>query len=164
LRRNEARSAAVYRNIARPRRSADVGRGSPRRFQKPRRDLTPYNARVVAARAFSAFVSRVLSPAKADRYSGLVASKKGQTKLLSSLDHDFAKAIRPAVRRGTIDRTRECYAFHPSVGFGTAFPSVAEAYRRLTGIDGGWLIVLVDGSAGIYRREARWDSELEIVT
>ena len=114
-----------------------------------------------AIAAFSTFAARALSPAKAARYSGLAANAKGQRKLLGSLDHDFERAIRPAARRGTVNRSAHCYAFHSSVGFGAEFSSVAEAYSRLADTD-GWLIVVSDGSGGIYRPEARWDAAVEI--
>lgn len=117
---------------------------------------------MTAFEAFSAFVFRALSPVKAARYSGLAATAKGQRKLLGTLDHDFERAIRPDARRGVVIRNARCYAFHTSVGFGAEVRSVAEAYERLSGVD-GWLIVLSDGSGGIYRPESHWDAAIEIV-
>lgn len=114
------------------------------------------------AQALSAFVARALTSQKASRYSGLAGSEKGRRKLLGYLDHDFERSIRPNVKRGTVDRKAQCFAYHSSVGFGGPFPSVAEAYKRLES-DDGWLIVVSDGSAGIYRPEAHWDAEIEIV-
>ena len=114
-----------------------------------------------AVEAFSTFAARALSPARAARYSGLAASAKGQRKLLGSLGHDFERAIRPDAQRGIVNRDAHCYAFHSSVGFGAEFPSVAEAYSRLSDAD-GWLIVVSDGSGGIYRPESRWDATIEI--
>ena len=78
------------------------------------------------------------------------------------LDHDFERAIHPRIKRGVVNRKMRCYAFHSSTGFGEEFPSVANAYDRLSDSD-GWLIVVSDGSAGIYRPEAHWDAEVEII-
>lgn len=118
--------------------------------------------RMNAISAFSAFLGHALAPARAARYSGLAGTPKGQRKLLDSLNHDFDRAIRPNSRRGRVDRRAPCYAYHSSVGFGAEFSAVAEACDHLSGSD-GWLIVLSDGSGGIYRPEARWDAEVEIV-
>jgi hypothetical protein len=112
--------------------------------------------------AFTAFINCALSPAKAKRYSTLAVNAKGQRELLKCLDHDLERAIRLNARRGIVDRETRCYAYHTSVGFGGEFPSVADAYGRLSTTD-GWLIVVSDGSDGIYRPEARWDAEVEIV-
>ena len=114
-----------------------------------------------AKQAFSRFVSTALKPARAARYCGLAGGAKGQIKLLASLDHDFEKAMRNDAKRGSVNRAVRCYAYHRSVGFGAEFESVAEAYKQLGSTD-GWLIVVSDGTAGIYRPEANWDGEIEI--
>jgi hypothetical protein len=115
-----------------------------------------------AAQAFSAFVTRALTPQRASRYSGLTRTEKNRKALLGYLDHDFERSIRPNVKRGIVDRKAQCFAYHSSVGFGMQFPSVADAYKRLDS-DDSWLIVVSDGSTGIYRPEAHWDAEIEIV-
>jgi len=114
-----------------------------------------------AIEAFSAFIPRALTPTRADRYSRLANNPRGQRKLLGNLDHDFERSIRPDVQYRFVNRSLRCFAYHSSVGFGAEFPSVDEAYDRLSIVD-GWLIVLADGSGGIYRPEARWDAEVEI--
>ena len=108
------------------------------------------------------FASLALVPARAERFFCLASSEKGRRKLLAALDHDLERAIRPTRNRtDCIDRRSPCYAFHSSTGFGKRFASVADAYSDLS-LMGGWLIVLTDGSAGIYRPEAHWDAEREI--
>jgi hypothetical protein len=122
----------------------------------------PFLSGMDATQALSAFVIRALTPERASRYSGLTGSEKGRRKLLGYLAHDFERSIRPNVKRGIVDRKAQCFAYHSSVDFGEQFPSVAEAYERLDS-DDGWLIVVSDGSAGIYRPEAHWDAEIEII-
>src|ERR1700683_2281570 len=103
--------------------------------------------------ALVAFVSRVLVPAKARRMAALVATEKGRSRILNSLDHDFERAIRPGAVRPvgrSVASQRPCYVFHQSIGFGHAFASVREAYARLSNEE-GWLIVFQDASAGIFR-------------
>ena len=114
-----------------------------------------------AQQAFTQFVQRCLSPEKARRFTELCASKKGQRKVLASLYHEFEPFIRSgAVRVGVYDSlwSDSCFVFHEPLGFGVVFASVREAYDHLT-VDDGWLILLRDASAGIYRPEARWDDE-----
>jgi len=135
------------------------GRGS-RRSRYPRLEIKMLS-RMSAVQAFSAFVSLALTPARATRYSGLANRPKGQKRVLDSLYHDFERAIRPDAKRRAVDRRARCYAYHSSLGFGAEFPSVAEAYSKL-GSDDGWLIIVSDGSAGIYRPESRWDAAVEI--
>jgi hypothetical protein len=114
-----------------------------------------------ACQAFSTFVRRALTPARAERLSVLAGSANGQHKLLGTLDHDFERAIRADARRRRVDRKAPCYAYHQSLGFGVGFPSVAAAYDHLGAVD-GWLIIVSDGSAGIYRPESRWNETVEI--
>ena len=115
-----------------------------------------------ARQAFAHFVQRCLSPEKARRFTELCATKKGQQKILAGLYHEFEPAIRSdAVRRGGYERLWDspCFVFHESIGFGTEFTSVREAYDQLS-VEDGWLILLRDASAGIHRPEApRWDHE-----
>jgi len=92
----------------------------------------------------------------------LSRNDKGQRKVLASLYHDFERSIRADVRKPSVNRAAPCYAYHASVGFGAPFPSVVDAFERLGALD-GWLIVLSDGSAGIYRPEDRWDATIEVV-
>ena len=122
----------------------------------------PYILAMTAEQAFATFVIRALEPARAARFAGLVGSDRGRRRLLRSLDHDFERALRPVANGGPVDRTAACHAYHVSVGFGAAFGSVAEAIARLGGTD-GWLVILADGSAGIYRPEGRWDRAVEMV-
>lgn len=114
-----------------------------------------------AQQTFTHFVQKALSPEKAERFAGLATSKKGQRKILESLNHQFEPAIRmDAVRASGRDRIwgSPCYVFHQPLGYGVAFESVRDAYDQLS-VDDGWLILLRDASAGIHRPEARWDDE-----
>jgi hypothetical protein len=114
-----------------------------------------------ATEAFTAFVTRVLVPAKARRFSALASSRKGQRKVLDELCHEFDPAIREtAIRTKNYSSLWEktCYVFHTRLGFGTEFPKVRDAYDELS-FDDSWLIVLQDASAGIHRPESRWDDE-----
>lgn len=117
-----------------------------------------------AADVFTKFVGLALVPEKAARFAALATTEKGQHKILAALDHKFQSGIQSAfVRRKDYEALWElpCYAFHESVGFGTKFPTVRDAYERLSAID-GWLIILCDGSVGIYRPEGCWDSEVQM--
>jgi hypothetical protein len=114
-----------------------------------------------AQQAFTHFVQKALTPEKAERFTALAATKTGQKKILHSLDGRFESTIRSApVRAGGYDRIWDspCYVFYPRLGFGAEFAKVRDAYDRLSAED-GWLILLRDGSTGIYRPEARWDAE-----
>jgi hypothetical protein len=114
-----------------------------------------------ATEAFVAFVKRILIPAKASRFTELTSSKKCQRKILDALSHEFERAVREAAsRKRDYSKLWEmpCFAFHPRVGFGAEFSNVRVAYDELT-LDDGWLILLRDGSAGIFRPEAAWDNE-----
>ena len=112
-----------------------------------------------ATEAFSAFVMRVMPPAKGNRFAVLASSKNGQCKIIHKLCHKFA--VREATIQ-TADYTKlwgkPCFAFHSRVGFGAEFPTVRKAYDELS-MDDGWLILLQDASAAIHRPEARWDDE-----
>ena len=114
-----------------------------------------------ATEAFTAFVTRVLVPAKARRVGELASSQNGQDKVLEGLCHDFEPAIREATIR-TKDYSKlweqPCYVFHSRIGFGAEFPKVRDAYDKLA-IEDSWLILLQDASAGNHRPEARWDDE-----
>ncbi|MGA2230540.1 MAG: hypothetical protein ABSH22_06540 [Tepidisphaeraceae bacterium] len=120
---------------------------------------------MTAVKTFVAFARRALTPAGAARFATLATSKKGQQKVLAGLDHDFERAIRPGgghpVGQACAGK-QPCYAFHFSLGFGMPFNSIAEAYARMSGVD-GWLIVSADASTGIYRPESRWDAEVLLV-
>jgi hypothetical protein len=118
-----------------------------------------------AAQAFSLFVTRALVAQRASRYSGLSSTANGQRKLLGMLDHDFESAIRPRIKRGTVNRESKCFVFYAQkdFGFGKEFATVSDAYDQLCDRDGGWLIVASDGLSGIFRPEAHWDAEIEIV-
>jgi hypothetical protein len=114
-----------------------------------------------ATEAFTAFVTRVLVPAKARRFKLLASSKKGQSKVLDGLCHEFEQAIREVtICRKDYSKLWEepCYVFHSRIGFGAEFPKVRDAYDQLA-IEDSWLILLQDASAGIHRPEARWDDE-----
>jgi hypothetical protein len=118
-----------------------------------------------AQQAFTHFVSRVLVQQKAERFTSLAATRKGQRKILDGLCHDFEPAIRPtAVRCNDYDAimSRPCFVFYEPMGFGVEFSAVREAYDKLSVAD-SWLILLTDASAGIHRPEARWDDEKFIV-
>ena len=115
--------------------------------------------------AFTNFVQKTLSQEKAERFTALAASKKGQKKILESFYHQFEPAIRTdAIRVSGRERIWDspCYVFHQPLGFGMEFNSVGEAYNQLS-IDDGWLILVRDASAGIFRPEAKWDDEKFII-
>ena len=115
--------------------------------------------------AFVEFASRVLVPAKAERFRGIAFSEKAQRKVLDDLCHRSEGAILESAKRGNDVQLIEnlpCFAFHASCGFGKEFPTVREAMAAL-GREDGWLIVVSDGSAGVYRPEARWDGQVVIV-
>jgi hypothetical protein len=118
-----------------------------------------------AQQTFTNFVQKTLSLEKAERFTALATSKKGQQKILESFYHQFESAIR-VDRIRTSGRERiwnsPCYVFYKPLGFGIEFKSVSEAYDQLS-IEDGWLIVVFDASAGIHRPEARWDDEKFIV-
>jgi hypothetical protein len=117
-----------------------------------------------ASEAFVAFVARVLVPAKARRLAALASTKKGQKKIVHGFSHDFEPAVRPAaIHQRDYNKLwgQPCFVFHSPLGFGVEFSTVRDAYDRLSLVD-DWLIVLQDGTAGIYRPEARWDGEMLI--
>jgi hypothetical protein len=114
---------------------------------------------------FVRFVSRVLAPEKAERFTSLSATKKGQRKILDGLCHEFEPAILPAaVRRTDYDALldKPCFVFYAPMGFGVEFSAVRDAYEKLS-VEDSWLILLTDASAGIHRPEGRWDDETLIV-
>jgi hypothetical protein len=115
--------------------------------------------------AFSQFVNQVLSSEKARRLTAIAATTKGQRKVLEELCHQIEYAVRPAaIRLGGYNSLwdHSCFVFHTSVGFGAEFPSVREAYDKMT-LEDGWLILLKDASAGVHRPESRWDDEKLLV-
>jgi len=118
-----------------------------------------------AQQAFSHFVTRALVREKADRLRSLLATKKGQRKILDGLCHEFAPAVLPAaVRRmeyGSL-LDRPCFVFCSPMGFGAEFSTFRDAYENLSAED-SWLILLSDASAGVHRPEGRWDDETLIV-
>src|SRR5262245_34150804 len=114
-----------------------------------------------AVDAFVTFVERALLPAPARRFAALAPSKQGQRKILEALCHEFEPAVRPTATRQTVEASlmdEPCFMFRDGDGFGVEFATVRRAYDHLSLVD-GWLILLLDGSAGIYRPEARWDRE-----
>jgi hypothetical protein len=118
-----------------------------------------------AQQAFVHFVSRVSARKKAERFTSLSATKKGQRTILDGLCHEFGPAILPAaVRRKDYNALldKPCFVFNARMGFGVEFSAVRDAYDRLS-FEDSWLIHLSDGSAGIYRPEQRWDDEKLIV-
>ena len=114
-----------------------------------------------AIEAFVTFANRVLVREKSARFAAIASTTKGQRRILNALCHEFESAIREDIARRS-DRSQwrhvPCYVFHSSLDFGTVFSTVDEAYDKLS-LDDGWLIVLQDGSMGLYRPEARWDDE-----
>lgn len=111
--------------------------------------------------ALEQFVRKVLLPAKADRYASLIGKRKGEDRILASLDHEFEPAIRPNVIRSSDYRNvwhKPCFIFHRSREFGADAPSVQQARDELA-MDDGWLILLADGTAAVFRPESRWDAE-----
>ncbi len=116
-----------------------------------------------AVEALHRFLPHALAPERAARFISLTSTAKGQNKFLGSLCHDFERALRPGVWGGrTVPRESRCYAFSTLTRFGAEFATVADAYEKLISWE-SWLIVLADGSGGIYRPEARWDAQLETV-
>jgi hypothetical protein len=116
---------------------------------------------MTAGEALGGFVHRVLTRSKAQRFAFLIGSRKGEQRILSSLDHDFELAIRADVEQPENFSPiwdKPCYIFHASRPFGTEAPTVQEAYEELSPLD-GWLILTQDGSAAIFRPEGRWDTE-----
>jgi hypothetical protein len=117
-----------------------------------------------ATAPFIAFVSRLLVPAKRERYQELARSEKGQRKLLDGLCHELHGSIRPeCIWPPLYDRFLDepCLAFHGSIGFGAPRATMRAALDEL-GSEDSWLIVLGDGSAGAHRPEGRWDAEVLI--
>jgi hypothetical protein len=111
--------------------------------------------------AFVGFVNRVLTAKKAVRFTAIAATETGRRRILDSLNHEFAPAIRAdAIRHNDREKLygHACYVFHSGTGFGVEFTTVREAYAELSTED-GWLILLRDGSAGLHRPEGRWDDE-----
>jgi len=118
-----------------------------------------------AQQTFAHFVSCVLVREKAERFTSLSATKKGQRKILDGLCHEFEPAILPAaVRRKDYDALlgKPCFVFYAPMGFGVEFSAVRDAYEKLS-VEDSWLILLTDASAGIHRPEGRWDNEKFIV-
>lgn len=119
---------------------------------------------MTASEAFVKFVSKTLLPAKAKRFSALASTRKGQRSIFNALSHDLESAVRPNAMKGRQYEelwTSPCFVFHGTLEFGVEIPSVRDAYEQLAKVD-GWLILLQDGSAGIYRPEGRWDKEMTI--
>lgn len=118
-----------------------------------------------AQQTFAHFVSRVLVQEKAERFTSLSATKKGQRKILDGLCHEFAPAVLPAaVRRKDYGALldRPCFVFYSPMGFGVEFDTFRDAYEKLS-VEDSWLILLTDASAGVHRPEGRWDDETLIV-
>ena len=118
-----------------------------------------------AQQAFAIFVKKVLLPEQAERFTSFSANPKGQRKILDGLCHRFERAI----RSGTVQSSnygalweKPCFVFYGPLGFGVEFGSVSDAYDKLS-TEGGWLVLLHDASAGIYRPETKWDDEKLIV-
>ncbi|MGI8978873.1 MAG: hypothetical protein ACR2FY_06580 [Pirellulaceae bacterium] len=119
---------------------------------------------MTASEAFVKFVSKVLIPAKAKRFSALASTTKGQRSILDALSHDLERAVRSNATKGRHYEdlwTRPCFVFHCTLEFGIEIASVRDAYERLAK-DESWLILLQDGSAGIHRPEGHWDNEMII--
>ena len=115
-----------------------------------------------ANEALAIFVKRVVVSAKADRYASLANSKKGRSKVLDALCHKFEGDVRSEAVKGNKYCAiwgKPCFVFHYRKGFGIEYESVREAYDELSAED-SWLILLSDGSKGIYRPEDRWDAEV----
>lgn len=118
-----------------------------------------------AARALLTFVSAVLAPKKAERFARLVETEKGRKKFLRSLAHGFEAAIRaelPSVPLESIANAR-CYVFRSPSTFGEERPSIAAAYAQLW-VEDAWLLVSLDGRAGVYRPEGRRDREIRVAS
>jgi hypothetical protein len=108
--------------------------------------------------ALSHLLRRVLVPRAAERFITIAATKKGQGKFIDALSHKFEEAIRPDVARtNAYERiwTRPCFVFTSPKDFGMACDTVGAAHDDLTSRD-SWLIVVADGSAGIFRPEDNW--------
>lgn len=118
-----------------------------------------------AQEAFTNLVNRVLERGKAERFTSLSATKKGQRKILVGLCHEFEPAIlEKSVKPKDYSRLWEkpCFVYYEPLGFGVPFDTVRSAHEELSLAD-SWLVILADGSAGIHRPEARWDDEKLIV-
>lgn len=116
---------------------------------------------MTARQAFECFVRRVLLPAKAERYASLIGKRKGEDRILASLDHEFEPAIQENVIRTSDYKNvwnKPCFIFHRSCDFGAAAQTVREALDQLA-MDEGWLILLTDDSSAIFRPESRWNAE-----
>jgi hypothetical protein len=116
--------------------------------------------------SFTKFVSNFLLPTKASRYAELSNSKKGQKKILNYLCHEFESVVRKeCIKSPSYDSMLElpCFVFENSRGFGALRDSVREALEELAVAD-SWLIVLIDGSAGAYRPEGKYDDEILIAS
>lgn len=82
--------------------------------------------------------------------------------MLDALCHKFEGDVRSEAVKGKDYGAiwgQPCFVFHYRTGFGTECKTVREAYDKLSA-DDSWLILLIDGSKGIYRPEDRWDAEM----
>jgi hypothetical protein len=116
--------------------------------------------------AFAKFITSVCVPEKRGRYVALANSQKGQAKILNYLCHEFESTIRKdCVKQPSYESIQDnpCLIFERSKGFGVQRNSFREAHDELSSID-SWLIVLEDGSAGSYRPEGKFDSEILIAS
>lgn len=118
-----------------------------------------------AREAFSIFTGRVLERANATRLAALLGTLKGERRILERLHNDFAAALQSHV---TICNDYSavwdvpCYIFCLGTPFGESAKTVKKAYDALA-LREGWLILLQDGSAAIFRPENHWDREMLII-
>ena len=108
---------------------------------------------------FPTFIHAVLVPARAERYATLAAGARGRRRILDALYHDFDAALRPeCIRDEPLDALDAAAGliYHAARGWGIPCDTVAAAREDLA-LDDGWLILLRDGSAGLYRPEGRDD-------
>jgi hypothetical protein len=80
-----------------------------------------------AQQTFVYFINKALSPQKAERFTALAGTRKGQQKILDALCHQFKEAVRDgAIRRSNYEAfwDRQCYVFHATIGFGIEVATV----------------------------------------
>jgi len=154
--KSDSASAFALANVVLSQSSNSIG-ANPSKLPRPPATM----AGMTVEKAFKTFAKRVMQPARAARYTSLLATAKGKRRILASLDHALEMAILPNAI-GSQDYSsvldKPCFVFHSPRPFGDSASSVRQALSELSLTD-GWLILVNDGSAAVLRPEGRWDAE-----